>query len=84
MRVRTGHTRYIDQFFRYNERGDLIETWHTDWEQDAGGPKSPLPHIRYSYSQYDRHGNWTKAQMKVTESGRSYTCSVNRQISYYD
>lgn len=84
VRVRTGHTRYIDQFFRYNERGDLIETWHTDWEQDAGGPKSPLPHIHYSYSQYDSHGNWTKAQMKVTESGRSYTCSVNRQISYYD
>lgn len=84
VQVRTGHLRYIDQFFRYDERGDLIETWHSDWEQDAGGPKSTLPHIRYSYSQYDRHGNWTKATMQVTENGRSYTCTVNRQISYYD
>lgn len=82
-RIRTGYERYIDQFFRYDKQGNLVETWHSDWEQDAGGEPNPSPRIRYTILATDSHGNWTKANVKVTEFGRTYTCTIVRVISYY-
>lgn len=83
-RIRTGAGRYVDQFFRYDKDDNLIESWHSDWEQDAGGEPNPSPHIRYTILKTDSHGNWTKAKTRVTESGKTYTCTIERVISYYE
>ena len=49
-----------------------------------GGETNPSPHIRYTILKTDSHGNWTKAKTRVTESGKTYTCTIERVISYYE
>jgi len=83
VRQRTGTGYYVDQHFRYDERGDLVETWHTEWEPGSSELPSELPHRCYTYTQYDSHGNWTHASIDVMENGRHYTVSASRLISYY-
>lgn len=84
VRQRSGWEHYIDQHFRYDDRGNLTETWHTDWETGGSVSTPSLEHIRYRYTRYDRHGNWTHALMCVELNGQRQFCTLVRTIDYYD
>lgn len=83
-RARSGEGRYLDFHIRYDERGDTAETWFSDWEQDLGGRPSVQPHNKYTYTEYDDHGNWTKATIDVIEGKELYSITVIRTFRYYD
>ena len=82
-KVRTGDKHYEDKHYRYNEKGDTIEVWHTNWEHWAGdvGAHEIGDHIYYTYTAYDDHGNWTKAEVTVR---KSHTYTVIRTFRYYE
>ena len=81
-KVRTGDNHYEDTYYRYNEQGDTIEVWHTNWEHWAGdvGAHKIGKHKYYTYTAYDEHGNWTNATVTVKES---HTYFIVRTFEYY-
>ena len=85
-RVRIGDKYYEDTHYKYDANGDTIEVWHTNWEHLEGenGPHHVGQHRHYAYTQYDDHGNWTKATVTVQESGKTYTSTIIRTFGYYD
>ena len=83
VKVRTGEKQYEDTHYRYNEQGDTIEVWHTNWEHWEGetGDHEIGKHKYYTYTAYDDHGNWTHAEVTVR---KSHTYTVVRTFSYYE
>lgn len=86
VRMRTGDKHYEDTHYKYDANGDTIEVWHTNWEHLEGetGPHHVGQHRHYAYTQYDDHGNWTKATVTVQESGKTYTSTIILTFGYYD
>ena len=82
-RVRTGDSHYEDTHYRYNEQGDTLEVWHTNWEHWAGdvGAHEIGKHKYYTYTAYDDHGNWTTAKVTVR---KSHTYTIIRTFRYYE
>ena len=82
-KVRTGDNHYEDTHYRYNEQGDTLEVWHTNWEHWAGetGDHEIGKHMYYTYTAYDDHGNWTKAEVTIRMSHK-YT--IIRTFGYYE
>lgn len=77
-----GDKHYEDTHYRYDANHDTIEVWHTNWEHWEGetGDHEIGKHKYYTYSAYDDHGNWTKAEVTVL---RSHTYTVIRTFQYY-
>ncbi len=86
-----------DDHFRYNDQGDTLEIWHTNWEHIEGetGAHEVGEHKHFAYSRYDEHGNWQEAEVTVRISlGRPrpsappayhyYKYRIIRTFSYYD
>ena len=86
-----------DDHFRYNDRGDTLEIWHTNWEHIEGetGAHEVGEHKHFAYSRYDEHGNWLEAEVTVRVSlgrprpsappaYRYYKYRIIRTFSYYD
>lgn len=84
VRQRTGSSQYVDQHFRYDQRGDLLETWHTDWETGETVISTTFEHCHYKYKSYDKHGNWTKAEVTVKLNGKTTILNIIRTFSYYN
>ena len=82
--VRSGKGRYLDFHIRYDERGDTAETWYSDWEQDLPVRPTVLIRNKYTYTDYDDHGNWTKATIDVIDDKEQHAITVVRTFSYYD
>lgn len=84
-KIRTGGKEYEDQHFRYNTLGDTLETWHTNWEH-LEGETTPHPlgkHKYYTYTQYDKQGNWLQAEVRVSEGEKTYQYTISRTIRYH-
>ena len=85
-RVRMGAKYYEETHYRYNEKGDTIEVWHTNWEHVEGdvGAHEVGEHKYFDYTEYDDHGNWTKATVTVKENRWKHTYFVVRTFKYYE
>ncbi|MBQ9863824.1 MAG: RHS repeat protein [Bacteroidales bacterium] len=81
-KVRTGDKNYEDTHYRYNEQGDTLEVWHTNWEHWEGdeGAHEIGEHKHFNYTAYDDHGNWTNA----TVTARKHTYFIARTFRYYE
>ena len=85
-RVRMGAKHYEETHYRYNEQGDTIEMWHTNWEHVEGdvGDHEVGEHKYYNYTAYDDHGNWTNATVTVKENRWKHTYFIVRTFKYYE
>ena len=85
-RVRTGTEFYEDTHYRYNEQGDTVEVWQTNWEryEKEKGNHEVGEHKYFTYTEYDDHGNWKKADVKVKENGIPFIYHIVRTFSYYE
>ena len=85
-RTRKGAQYYEDAHYRYNVQGDTIETWQTNWErfEKEKGPHEVGEHKYFTYTEYDDHGNWKKADVRVKENGISFIYHIVRTFSYYE
>ena len=86
VKMRTGDKHYEDTHYRYDEHGDTIEVWHTNWEHWEGetGGHEIGKHKYYTYTAYDDHGNWTKASVTVGKDTWKYIYFVVRTFEYYE
>ena len=86
VKMRIGDKHYEDTHYRYDERGDTIEVWHTNWEHWEGetGEHEIGKHKYYTYTAYDDQGNWTKASVAVGKDPWKYIYFVVRTFKYYE
>ena len=85
-RIRMGAQYYEDAHYRYNEQGDTVESWQTNWEyiEKEKGYQEVGEHKRFSFTEYDDHGNWKKADVRVVENRKPHVYHVVRTITYYE
>ena len=85
-RIRMGAQYYEDAHYRYNVQGDTVETWQTNWErhEKEKGDHEVGEHKYFTYTEYDDHGNWKKADVRVKENGIAYIYHIVRTFSYYE
>ena len=83
VKMRTGDKHDEDTHYRYNEQGDTVEVWYTNWEHWEGdtGDHEIGEHKYYTYTAYDDYGNWTKAEVNVE---KKYTYTIIRTFRYYE
>ena len=85
-RIRMGAQYYEDAHYRYNVQGDTVETWQTNWEryEKEKDDHEVGEHKYFTYTEYDDHGNWKKADVRVKENGISFIYHIVRTFSYYE
>lgn len=85
-RIRKGAQYYEDSHYRYDANGDTVETWQTNWEfiEKEKGYQEVGEHKHFTFSEYDDHGNWKKADVRVVENRKPHVNHVVRTFSYYE
>ena len=85
-RIRMGAQYYEDSYYRYDANGDTVETWQTNWErfEKEKGAHEVGEHKHFTFSEYDDHGNWKKADVRVVENRKPHVNHVVRTITYYE